>query len=478
MARSTTSLGTRLIIAAGLVFVAISAFVVYDRLLREMPPPVFESDEEHFLQGSIGNESIDGIPYWVWLVLPRVFPDLLPGPGGYSTLGLLTREGNDLPIGLSKVTIGYPRVAMNCAFCHVGSVRAQRGTLPTIVPGAPAHQVAAQRYMRFLVAAASDARFTAGNILAEINRNYRLSAVDRLLYRFVIIPGTRSRLLQLKEQAAWMDGRPDWGKGRADVLGPLRYHRLGRPVDEAIGTADMMPLWGMGGREARGFFWDGSQPTLRDALVTSALAAGSSRAWLDADTSKSENADLQRVLRYVSNLKPPAFPFPVDRTMAAAGQTVFAAECAQCHGASATPASRAADTDRERLGAWTADASAALDGFAARRDWKPAPFRPAERYPAGSLEGVWMRAPYLHNGSVPSLAALLEPPANRPSRFWRGYDVYDPQHVGFISDGPDARRLGSLYDTSQAGNTNVGHNYGTSLSAGDRRALLEYLKTL
>jgi mono/diheme cytochrome c family protein len=470
--------GIRLVVAVGLVFVAVATFVVYDRLLREVPAPVFESDEDHFLYGSIGNEVTEGIPYWVWLVLPRVFPDLLPAPGGYSTLGLLSKDGNELPVGFSKVTIGYPRVAMNCAFCHVGSVRAQPGDLPTIVPGAPAHQVAAQGYTRFLMAAASDGRFTAANILAEINRNYRLSAVDRLLYRFVIIPETRARLLRLKEQTAWMDGRPDWGHGRADVLNPMRFRRLGRPVDSAIGTTDMMPLWSMRGREAQGLFWNGNQATLRDAVVTSAIAAGTSRAWLDADTSKREEADLLRVLRYVADLNPPAYPFAIDKASAAAGQPIYAAECAQCHGTGAGSSPRAVDTDRDRLAAWTADASAALDAFGAGRDWKPAPMKASDRYAAVPLGGVWMRAPYLHNGSVPSLAALLEPPANRPARFWRGYDVYDPENVGFISDGSEARRLGSLYDTSQSGNTNAGHNYGTSLSAEARRALLEYLKTL
>ena len=94
------------------------------------------------------------------------------------------------------------------------------------------------------------------------------------------------------------------------------------------------------------------------------------------------------------------------------------------------------------------------------------------------LDGAWIRAPYLHNGSVPSLKDLLEVPTNRPARFWRGYDVYDPVNVGFLSDGPEARRTGTLHDTSQPGNTNVGHDYGTALPAESKRALLEYLKTL
>ncbi len=93
-------------------------------------------------------------------------------------------------------------------------------------------------------------------------------------------------------------------------------------------------------------------------------------------------------------------------------------------------------------------------------------------------DGLWLRAPYLHNGSVPTLTDLLEPPAQRPTRFWRGYDVYDPVKVGFVSTGREAERAGTPYDTSRPGNSNAGHVYGTTLPPESKRALLEYLKTL
>ena len=488
MRTRVAALRKRWLVTVVAVLGVIATLTVYDRLFRERPAPYFESDEEHFLYGSVGAESNEGIPYWIWLVLPRIFPDLLPGPGGYTTLGLLSKDGRDLPVGLSTVTIGYPRVAVNCAFCHTGSVRAQPGDLPTIVPGAPAHQMAAQRYSRFLIAAAADPRFTAGNILGEIARNYRLSALDRLLYRFVVIPGTRQRLLRLKEQGGWMDRRPDWGHGRADIFGPIRFQRVGRPIDDAIGSADMMPLWSLARRAPQGLFWNGLHASVRDAVVTSALSAGASRPWLDADIAKWERTDVQgmsslrRVQRYITDLRPAPYPFPVDRELAAAGQTVFAVECAQCHspeGASTSGSSAdAGDTDRHRLRSWTTDASKAYDAFAGRRAWKATSFGAGERYVSVPLDGVWIRAPYLHNGSVASLKDLLQVPTNRPTRFWRGYDVYDPVNVGFLSDGPEARRTGTLHDTSQPGNANVGHDYGTALPAESKRALLEYLKTL
>lgn len=62
--------------------------------------------------------------------------------------------------------------------------------------------------------------------------------------------------------------------------------------------------------------------------------------------------------------------------------------------------------------------------------------------------------------------------------FWRGYNVYDPVKVGFVTSGPDAERVGTRHDTAKRGGGNQGHEYGTGLPAADKAALVEYLKTL
>ena len=120
---------------AGLVVLALAgALTVYNRFFREADPPVFASDQDHFLFGSIGTEAGQGVPYWIWLVLPRIFPDLLPGPGGYASLGLVSRSDTEMPAGLSKVTVGFPRVGINCAFCHTASYRLRPDDAPVLVP--------------------------------------------------------------------------------------------------------------------------------------------------------------------------------------------------------------------------------------------------------------------------------------------------------------------------------------------------------
>ena len=89
-------------------------------------------------------------------------------------------------------------------------------------------------------------------------------------------------------------------------------------------------------------------------------------------------------------------------------------------------------------------------------------------------------APYLHNGSVPSLKDLLDPPGERPKNFYRGYDVYDSDNVGFISDVSQDNQMSKQFfefDTSLPGNSNQGHVFGAGLSTEEKEALIEYLKT-
>ncbi len=107
---------------------------------------------------------------------------------------------------------------------------------------------------------------------------------------------------------------------------------------------------------------------------------------------------------------------------------------------------------------------------------RPNEFRGIFVYRARPLNGVWAIAPYLHNGSVPNLHALLMPPKARPKIFYVGSYEFDPVNVGFDSASPVEN--GFLLDTAKPGNRNTGHEYGTGLSEEDRMALIEFLKTL
>lgn len=93
-------------------------------------------------------------------------------------------------------------------------------------------------------------------------------------------------------------------------------------------------------------------------------------------------------------------------------------------------------------------------------------------YWAPALEGVFATSPYLHNGSVRTLADLLKPPEQRPRQFHTGTQRYDPVAIGLRDEGP------FLYDTGEPGKSAQGHDFGTALNAREKQALLDYLRSL
>lgn len=100
-------------------------------------------------------------------------------------------------------------------------------------------------------------------------------------------------------------------------------------------------------------------------------------------------------------------------------------------------------------------------------------------YEARVLNGVWAAAPYLHNGSVPSLAELLKPPAQRKVSFKVG-PVFDKENVGLAEEQPaGAFQLTTTgCEDRSSGDSHCGHDFGTGLEESDRKALIEYLKQL
>jgi len=180
--------------------------------------------------------------------------------------------------------------------------------------------------------------------------------------------------------------------------------------------------------------------------------------------------------------------FANSHELAARGKEIFAQQqCTACHGQDGQRTGQVIPvtepglgTDRHRLDMWSQQAANKYNQFAQGYPWAFHDVRKVvpEGYQAVLLDGLWLRVPYLHNGSVPSLTAFLTPSDGRPKKFIRGYDVYDQANVGFVSKGPEAARVGVEYDTDIPGNGNQGHTYGTDLPEEQKRALVEYLKSL
>jgi hypothetical protein len=200
---------------------------------------------------------------------------------------------------------------------------------------------------------------------------------------------------------------------------------------------------------------------------------------------------LKRVRDWIWTLPPPPYPYRIDRAAAARGETVYREHCVECHAdhrfregvKAGTQVGLVEDidrigTDRHRLDSYTAVFAANQYALYPESAYRFSHFRKTRGYANQPLDGIWLRGPFLHNGSVPSVRELLEPPESRPAAFYRGYDVFDQAKLGFVStvaaaDGHQFFR----YDTTIPGNGNGGHVYGTALPDADKAALVEYLKT-
>ena len=460
-------------------------WIAYDKLFRK-EFPVFTSDSDHFKYGSIGNDGVNGLPYLVWRALPNICPDLLPGPGGYASLGFFWEAGHsrdDAPVGISRARVGFERAAINCAFCHHTVTRIDAKASPVVYAGGPSNIIDVQGYQRFLSNCATDPRFTPDTLLPVIEKSAPLSFVDRLLYRFLVIPQTRKALFDQKTQLAWTENRPNWGAGRIDPFNPVKFGMLHLPDDGTIGNSDMQSVWSLDAREAirpnAPLHWDGLNTSIHEVVVSSALGDGATGKSFDFPS-------IARMEQFLRTSRPPASPYKADAKLVKQGAAVFAENCAECHGKdgkrtlTVIPLAEIG-TDRHRSDMWTVQARDAYNNYKEGYDFGFKSFQKVEGYIAEPLEGVWLTGPYLHNGSVPTIADLLKPVAERPIAFVRGTTVLDGDKIGFLSPScvpGEKLASGYCYDTREPGNAPVGHDFGTTLPPKDKSALVAYLKTL
>jgi hypothetical protein len=184
--------------------------------------------------------------------------------------------------------------------------------------------------------------------------------------------------------------------------------------------------------------------------------------------------------------------------------------CSDCHSAEAEKAKPAlefddldhVDTDRYRVrsfgrmtGAGEAYADAlehvlckleSAHNLSDEAGCVPGAFLARTGYVLRPLRGIWATAPYLHNGSVPTLADLLKPPNERPKHFCIGNRAFDEKSVGYIAPFGTDCKTAWRFDVTEPGsskdfvpgNSNQGHEYGTNLKPDEKAALIEYLKSL
>ena len=483
-----------------LLVIALFAGAVLFIRFRADTPVAYKDEVEHFKYGSLGSEREFGVPYWIWRALPELFADKLPG-NGWESLGFVFEKGKVLPAGMSQRRyLGFDLVWLNCAICHTGTVRETPQSEPKVYAAMPANTFNFRAFTRFLFAAGEDRRFTPRDILRQINLIRRreglgdLPLLDRLVLRFYAIYYMRERLLTLRDRLDFIKEEPEWGPGRVDTFNPLKAY-FNFPPDkrskqERIGTTDFPSIWNQGQRETlkMNLHWDGNNVSLEERNRSAAMGTG-------ITPPTGDRPSLKRVADWLRNLAAPPFPFKIDKEVAAQGAPIYKKYCAECHGTDGKDfrgehAGKVVPiddigTDRRRLDSYTYDVAVNQNMiFAGYGEERFSHFRKTFGYANTPLDGLWLRAPYLHNGSVPTLRDLLEPSDRRPKTFYRGYDVYDPKKVGFVGDVAEEKgKKFFLYDTDETkepGNSNKGHEgkrYGTELPASEKDALVEYLKT-
>jgi hypothetical protein len=465
-------------------------------------PDRYANIGDHFKYGSIGSEPESGLPYWMWKALPVMFENEL-GPDGLRVFGFLYEEGHDLPIGVSRRNYrGVELAWLNCAVCHTGTYTDADGER-RIVLGMPSNNLDFEGFVRFLFDGIEKRRLTPASVMDGMRRaGARFGPVDWALYRFYVIPRVLRGLKRTRDSlGAIMAQQVAWGPGRVDTFNPYKAIQFGMRLEdldpsERHGVADLPSIFQQGprGEQEMELHWDGDNASLQERNLSAAIGAGVTERTVD-------HVAIERVAEWLRDLHPPHSPYRVDNARAAEGRGIYMRDCADCHGyqdaegyvfsgrdlGRVTPIEEIR-TDRGRLDSYTEK----LRDLQLSTFFKDDPeydfkhFTKTNGYANQPLDGLWLRAPYLHNGSVPTLRDLLNPPGERPVAFVRGDDKLDPMNGGFRAETCDPEvYFGPFFcfDTRQKeagpdrGNRNIGHLYGTELPPGEKEALLEYLKT-
>ncbi len=196
------------------------------------------------------------------------------------------------------------------------------------------------------------------------------------------------------------------------------------------------------------------------------------------------------VMAYIKSIQAPLYPFKIDKTLADAGKIIYLNTCSNCHGTydagNVTYPNLLIDQKSVNTDAALANVYSEYPQYHTwyNNSWfakgaNSAQLLPTKGYVAPPLDGIWATAPYLHNGSVPTLYDLLNSTA-RPKYWERTFDNsdYDQSKLGWNYTIKQIKESTKTYDTTLKGYTNVGHYYGDKLTDAERKQLLEYLKTL
>lgn len=373
----------------------------------------------------------------------------------FSRYGLTPRPGDDSGKPLQYVVQDDGGWVMNCFSCHGGKVAGQ------VIPGLPNAHYAMQTLIEETRAAkVIQGKPLAGKDLASVifplgNSNGTTNAV----MFGVALMNFRDADLNLVR----------------NPVPAFTHHDMDAP-----------PWWHF--KKKQRLYIDGFAEKSPRALMQFMLVKENG----PAHFRRLEN-DFRDVYAYLESLDAPKYPFEIDRTLAEKGRGVFENHCAQCHGTYGEKETYpeklvpidVVGTSRVRLDALSKKHREGYgESWFAHHGAETIVAEPGG-YVAPPLDGIWASAPYLHNGSVPTLWHLMHSD-QRPAIWKRTEDGYDQQRVGLEvktfesmpAEVTTAIEKRTYFDTARFGKSSQGHTFPDELTETEKQAVLEYLKTL
>ena len=458
--------------------------------------------------------------------LPRIFrrygfllPDTVANWRG------LDPPAFDRPIGMTHgMLTAFPGVRieaanLGCASCHAGVLYDAAGLptrntwlgLPNTSLDLEAFSIGV--YRSLLVAMRDRGRFA-----QRIQRTFPMSHPERLTLRWLLLPRVAKRLAALESTLRRPTPFLNGGPGRTNGTGALKL-QLGildrARVDSTIATISVPNLAWRGMRSS--FLVDGCYGLTgqvrfyergtkddtgphRDSLAAITALFTMGVMGLTPERASRNIPAMRGIMEFLESAGSPAFPGPVDDTLAAQGRELFENRCSGCHGSYAEgprpcrivlyPNRRIREdkvqTDSLR---WTAIDSASIRAIGRTPFGGHIDVAQTGGYVPPILSGVWATAPYFHNGSVPTVWHVLHPDL-RPERFEVGGHRLDFTKLGIAgevdSNGVYRDPSGyvpwsqpEIYDTRKPGQGRQGHEgFVRGLSDAQDRALIEFLKCL
>lgn len=373
----------------------------------------------------------------------------------FSRYGLTSEPGDTSGKPQQYVVDAQGNWTMNCLSCHQGKVAGQ------VVAGVPNAHFALQSLME-------DIRNTKRKLGKKMVRMDLASAVFPL-------GTTNGSTNAVMFGMALMSGRDAHLNVRPGLPPPMTHHDHDAPA-----------WWNF--KKKTHLYSDGFSPKGHRPLMQFMLVPENG-----PEVFADREDEFQAVYAWLESLEAPKYPFAIDHDLAAKGEIVFAGHCADCHGTygdNETYPNKivpidVVGTDPVRLGALSPEHRHAYGQSWFAHFGEHQTIDDPGGYVAPPLDGIWASAPYFHNGSVPTLWHVLNT-SERPGIWRRTENGYDQEKVGLEidtfaklpSDVKSGRERRKYFDTSKDGKSAAGHTFPDALDEAEKRAVLEYLKTL